>query len=186
LLLILLPVFAGTPGAERLFAICCLIVLVSVVLHGGSPLLLARSGRREQLKEIGQSKLQSVQEESPAPAHSADSSSGVQRLVEDSAFPTPSTSSRRLNIIQPERDTIQKDSRNAGAQLDRERISIAELRDLWRTQQTVIILDVRTERSLEGSEWQAQGAVPVPPDHVEERVRELGFDRDAWLVAYCA
>jgi len=34
LLLILLPVFAGTPGSERLFAITCLVVLLSVVLHG--------------------------------------------------------------------------------------------------------------------------------------------------------
>jgi sodium/hydrogen antiporter len=34
LLLILLPVFAGTPGSERLFAITCLVVLLSVFLHG--------------------------------------------------------------------------------------------------------------------------------------------------------
>lgn len=35
LLLVLLPVFAGAPGAERLFTIVCLVVLLSVVLHGG-------------------------------------------------------------------------------------------------------------------------------------------------------
>jgi sodium/hydrogen antiporter len=35
LLLVLLPVFAGVPGAERLFAITCLVVLISVVVHGG-------------------------------------------------------------------------------------------------------------------------------------------------------
>jgi NhaP-type Na+/H+ or K+/H+ antiporter len=34
LLLILLPVFAGTPGSVRLFAITCLVVLLSVFLHG--------------------------------------------------------------------------------------------------------------------------------------------------------
>ena len=34
LLLILLPVFAGVPGSERLFAITCLVVLLSVALHG--------------------------------------------------------------------------------------------------------------------------------------------------------
>jgi sodium/hydrogen antiporter len=34
LLLILLPVFAGTPGSERLFAIACLVVLLSIFLHG--------------------------------------------------------------------------------------------------------------------------------------------------------
>src|SRR5918993_5395402 len=33
LLLILLPVFAGVPGSDQLFAICSLVVLVSVVVH---------------------------------------------------------------------------------------------------------------------------------------------------------
>ena len=42
LLLILVPVFAGVPGTERLFFICCLIVLLSVVLHGVSLTLLGR------------------------------------------------------------------------------------------------------------------------------------------------
>jgi sodium/hydrogen antiporter len=46
LLLVLLPVFAGLPGADRLFALCCLVVLVSVVLHGGSPMLLTGLARR--------------------------------------------------------------------------------------------------------------------------------------------
>jgi NhaP-type Na+/H+ or K+/H+ antiporter len=34
LLLVLLAVFAGVPGAERLFAVACLVVLLSVVVHG--------------------------------------------------------------------------------------------------------------------------------------------------------
>jgi len=34
LLLVLLPIFAGAPGTERLFAITCLVVLLSVLLHG--------------------------------------------------------------------------------------------------------------------------------------------------------
>jgi NhaP-type Na+/H+ or K+/H+ antiporter len=41
LLLVLLPVFAGLPGAGRLFEACCLVVLASVVIHGGSLSLLA-------------------------------------------------------------------------------------------------------------------------------------------------
>ena len=44
LLLVLLPVFSGVAGAETLFSICCLIVLVSVVLHGGSLVFLKRDG----------------------------------------------------------------------------------------------------------------------------------------------
>ena len=42
LLLALLPVFAGVPDAERLFSIVCLVVLISVVLHGGGIALLLR------------------------------------------------------------------------------------------------------------------------------------------------
>ncbi|HEV7365817.1 MAG TPA: cation:proton antiporter [Gemmatimonadales bacterium] len=45
LLLILLPVFAGVPGSERLFAITCLVVLLSVALHGtGIALFLRNEG----------------------------------------------------------------------------------------------------------------------------------------------
>jgi NhaP-type Na+/H+ or K+/H+ antiporter len=36
LLLVLLPVFAGTPGSEPLFRVTCLVVLLSVLLHGGA------------------------------------------------------------------------------------------------------------------------------------------------------
>jgi NhaP-type Na+/H+ or K+/H+ antiporter len=44
LLLVLLPMFAGLAGAERLFAPAALVVLLSVVVHGGSLVLL---GKRE-------------------------------------------------------------------------------------------------------------------------------------------
>ncbi|HEY3115977.1 MAG TPA: cation:proton antiporter [Chloroflexota bacterium] len=42
LLLILLPVFAGLPGSDRLFAITCLVVLLSVALHGTAIALFLR------------------------------------------------------------------------------------------------------------------------------------------------
>jgi NhaP-type Na+/H+ or K+/H+ antiporter len=44
LLLILVPVFAGAPDTELLFFVCCFVVVLSVVLHGGSLMLLG-SGR---------------------------------------------------------------------------------------------------------------------------------------------
>lgn len=47
LLLVLLPVFARTPGSERLFSLCSLVVLLSVLLHGGS---LMFAGRRKSLE----------------------------------------------------------------------------------------------------------------------------------------
>jgi NhaP-type Na+/H+ or K+/H+ antiporter len=42
LLLVLLPVFANVPGCEQLFAIASLVVLLSVVVHGGGIALLLR------------------------------------------------------------------------------------------------------------------------------------------------
>lgn len=47
LLLVLLPVFAGVPGADRLFAPAALVVLLSVVVHGGALMIGRRpkSGR---------------------------------------------------------------------------------------------------------------------------------------------
>jgi NhaP-type Na+/H+ or K+/H+ antiporter len=42
LLLILIPVFAHVPGSEQLFVVCCLVVLLSVGVHGSSLMLLRR------------------------------------------------------------------------------------------------------------------------------------------------
>lgn len=47
LLLILLPVFAGVSGAERLFTIVCLVVLLSLVVHGTVIGLFLRGGPRQ-------------------------------------------------------------------------------------------------------------------------------------------
>lgn len=51
LLLILLAVFAGMPGSDRLFQICSLVVLISIVIHGASPMLLARFGEKADTEE---------------------------------------------------------------------------------------------------------------------------------------
>jgi NhaP-type Na+/H+ or K+/H+ antiporter len=45
LLLVLLPVFAGLPESEYLLQICCLVVLISILVHGLSPSLLIRTPR---------------------------------------------------------------------------------------------------------------------------------------------
>lgn len=42
LLLVLLPVFVGLPGSARLFSVCSFVVLLSVLIHGGSLMLLGR------------------------------------------------------------------------------------------------------------------------------------------------
>ena len=52
LLLILLPVFAGIQGSTDLFAAACLVVLLSVVLHGGSQMLFLKHSETEEPEKI--------------------------------------------------------------------------------------------------------------------------------------
>ena len=67
LLLILVPVFAAAPNSEPLFSICCLIVLLSVALHGGSLMFLKRDGTAAATARItGTIADESVAKEMPA------------------------------------------------------------------------------------------------------------------------
>jgi len=50
----------------------------------------------------------------------------------------------------------------------------------------VVLLDVRTERSRETSDSQAEGSIRMPPENVVQQARELNLPKEAWLIAYCA
>ena len=65
-------------------------------------------------------------------------------------------------------------------------ITLAELAQLQKTGAPVIILDVRTERSRDTSDYQAQGSVRVAPENVVGQAQQLNLPKDAWLIAYCA
>lgn len=142
LLLVLLPVFAGVPGSDRLFRICALIVLISVVIHGASPMLLTRISRKRE------------SEEPPAPE--------------------PPKEPRSLPVVEPLREV--------GTQT----ITLEELDQLQKSGDKVILLDVRTERSRDTSDFQARGSVRMPPENVVAQARELDLPKEAWLIAYCA
>jgi NhaP-type Na+/H+ and K+/H+ antiporter len=45
LLLVALPVFAGVPGSDQLLHLCSIVVIASILVHGGSLVVLARRGR---------------------------------------------------------------------------------------------------------------------------------------------
>lgn len=194
LLLVLLPVFAGLPGGERLFEICSLVVLASVALHGGAPMLLAQAARKKARREgagiaggavvdtlaHGPAAVQedaridreSQREEQPtAPISPGDSTTSSE---DKAAASIDATALRRLG------------AEGDGAQVGSQRISLDELHRIWQAKEPVTILDVRTERSYEEDDLQAKGALRMPPDHVAERARELGLKQEAWLVAYCA
>jgi NhaP-type Na+/H+ or K+/H+ antiporter len=194
LLLVLLPVFAGLPGGEQLFAICSLVVLVSVVLHGGAPMLLAQAARKKARREgagVAGGAVASTLAHGPAAVREDARIVRVSPREEqptapispgDSMTSSEDKDAASIDVTAPRRRGAEGD----GAEVGSQRISVDELRRLWQANEPVTILDVRTDRSYEEDDLQAEGALRMPPDHVAERARELGLKQEAWLVAYCA
>ena len=152
LLLVLIAVFVGLPGSDRLFAVCSLVVLLSVVVHGASPMLLARFCKEK------------LQEE-----------------------PSPEATPTAPEIETPAPVPVQIQTAAAAIlEVSSETVTLAELDRLQKSGEKVIVLDVRTERSIETSDSMAQGAIRMPPEHVVEQARELKLPKEAWLIAYCA
>jgi sodium/hydrogen antiporter len=187
LLLVLLPVFAALPGSEHLFAICCLVVLLSVVVHGASPMLLGRSSRRRAPLEATQPSDAAIEPPVPAAPNASDLLPGglpaVSSHTDVTAPRGPEVSSSiAMRRIEPSSTDHAGDSTAPAAH----GLTMEQLRHLWDAGAPVVILDARTDRTYDPSPTQARGAVRLPPDHVGERAAELNLPRDAWLVAYCA
>jgi NhaP-type Na+/H+ or K+/H+ antiporter len=145
LLLALLAVFAGLPEAERLFTIACLVVLLSVVLHGGGIALFLR------------------------------------RRVDVVALPVapgPPGRSELAVIDRPRAPSVAPEVP--------ERITTAELRDLWARGEPVVLGDVRTDRTYRNDALRARGAVRIPPEDAVRTARQLQLEQRATLVVYCA
>jgi NhaP-type Na+/H+ or K+/H+ antiporter len=168
LLLVLLPVFAGVPGSERLFAITCLVVLLSVVLHGGGiAWFLGRLGAGTQRRGGAGAQTR------------AEAAGGAPTGPEGSAEP------ERPRAPAPVRPTATEAPGLLGSEPPPERITIAEMLALRSTGEPVVLLDVRTERSYRESAKMATGAIRFPPDDAVRLARERGLARDATLVLYC-
>jgi hypothetical protein len=67
-----------------------------------------------------------------------------------------------------------------------ERITLDELRRLRVEGVSVVLADVRTERSYRADKLKAAGAVRLSPDDAVRQARELGLDHHATVVLYCA
>ena len=165
LLLVLLPVFDGIPGAERLFTLCCLVVLLSVLLHGSAIGFIVHRG------------------DATAPALGAAPSLDTTPALPDAAAPalaevapTPAP----LVRAQPAASTP-----DAPAAVP-ERITLEEVRELQRSGEQVVLLDVRTARTFEADPVIARGAVRLPPDDAVRLARNHNIPWKATLVAYCA
>jgi NhaP-type Na+/H+ or K+/H+ antiporter len=155
LLLILLPVFAGVPGSDRLFRVSALIVMISIVLHGTSPMLLTRFGPKTESKP----------EPEPEP-----------KAPPPPPAPEPVKELRSLPVIES----------TTPAAVGTQSITLEELDQLHKSGDQVILLDVRTERSRDTSDFQAKDSVRMPPEHVVAQANQLKLPKEAWLIAYCA
>jgi NhaP-type Na+/H+ or K+/H+ antiporter len=186
LLLVLLPVFAGLPGSEQLFAICCLVVLLSVVVHGGSPMFLGRRARHHPSPvDIPPASLgpQPMIPTLEAPNRSGEQDTGASLPV---ASTSATTSAVSFLPPTPADEPAPSTGDGTSPPADTQGLTVEHLRQLWGIGVNPVILDVRTDRTYDPSLTQARGAVRLPPDHVVERARELDIPRDAGIVAYCA
>jgi hypothetical protein len=160
---VLLPVFAGIPGAERLFTITCLVVLLSVVIHGGGiAIYLRRHG--------GAAAGAPTPGAGPAPGRATSAAPAVPA----GAAPAPAA-------IRPGR----KAARAAETGVP-EKITIPEMHALQQAGEPVIVADVRTERSYRDDPIIGEGAIRLPPDDAVRLARERRLDQHATLVLYCA
>ena len=63
------------------------------------------------------------------------------------------------------------------------RITIEELKAKMDKGQDILVLDVRTGRSYDGSKVKIKGALRIAPDEVETRYKELTKDKE--IITYC-
>jgi NhaP-type Na+/H+ or K+/H+ antiporter len=156
LLLVLLPVFAGIPGAERLFMITCLVVLLSVLLHGtGIALFMRTAGRAaEQVAGIGP------------------------RVAETRGEAHISIS--KPAIIQPARRVP------PASDPPPEKITIGEVGALLLRGEPMTIIDARADRSHRADDIQAKGAVRLDPNDPVRSASALRLSQHGTLVIYCA
>jgi NhaP-type Na+/H+ or K+/H+ antiporter len=148
LLLVLLPVFAGVPGSDRLFRVSALIVMISIVIHGASPMLLTRFGP----------KTEPVEPPAPPPQ----------------PLPEAAREFRSLPVME------------TAPSLGTQSVTLEELDQLQKSGDPVVLLDVRTERSRDTSDFQATGSVRIVPENVVAQAKDLKLPKEAWLIAYCA
>ena len=159
LLLVLLPVFAGYPNGGPLFAYASLVVLLSIVLHGGA-LMLWRSGAEPPGAVASPP--------DPGSASSPPDPLSLRERGSDEAAAPLVKLSHTPRVKTPER------------------ISLAEVRKLQEAGERVHLLDVRKPRDYRRADATIAGALRVPPDDAAHRAAELALPRHDWLVAFCA
>ncbi|MEO8579964.1 MAG: cation:proton antiporter [Gemmatimonadales bacterium] len=159
LLLALLPVFAGIPNAEQIFSLTSVVVLLSVVVHGGgTAFFLRRASARGAVGPV----------QAPAPLSR---SAAI-------ALPTPSTPAASLSgpspIPEAERDS------------EPEKITIEEMGELQAKGEPVVVVDARSDRNYDVDSHMAAAAIRLNPEDPVRDATQKRLSQRATLVVYCA
>jgi sodium/hydrogen antiporter len=221
LLLVLLPVFAGQPGSDRLFALCALVVLFSVALHGGSLAILLRKVDSKAAQRAAEAAPAPPAEGAPAAESAAPAADGATPAAESAVSgptviipaappPAPAPAARDGASAAPEPEVAPATTVFAppgrpppapiafgrrpapraadGAEADTrgERITLEAVERLRAAGEPVILLDVRTDRTYDSSDFAPVGAIRLHPDLPAREAAAHNLPRDAWLIAFCA
>ncbi|HET6313131.1 MAG TPA: cation:proton antiporter [Chloroflexia bacterium] len=203
LLLVLLPVFAGVEGGAQMFAICSLVVLLSVVVHGGTLMLVGKGKRGSATPQEGSTL---------APATAALSSGvglGKAAPLPLISSPPPLESARGDGALDGRAwvgegaghglsggtsASWEREPEHEGSELpEHDRIDVERLRKLQQAGERVGVVDSRTDRTYDSSDLDATGAVRVvpgsggtAPGSIIDQAMQLHVPRDAWIVVFCA
>ena len=162
LLLALLPVFAGVTGGERIFMLTSVVVLLSVIVHGGGTAYFLRAS--------------AVRDRAISRAAASDLDVGSPEVLVPLTRTAAESEQAYDRVTRSEADTERID----------ERITIDELRRLQEKSEEVIIVDARAPRNYDGDPLIARGAVRLRPDDPVQDAKELRLSKHATLVIYCA
>lgn len=162
LLLVLLPVFAGVPGSGRLFSICCLVVVMSVILHGGSLML------------VGKKQAKTAQRDDASREDQADSTAPAATPVVE------------LAVINDDIDHGDDGSTEESDSNDAILISIEGMEKLRKVDPSVIVLDVRSPRTFTESDSLAVGTTRIDYQRAVEYATRQKIPKDTWIIVFCA
>ena len=166
LLLVLLPVFAGIPGSDQLFTICCLVVLLSVILHGSAIGLIVQRPQTALAAALGST---------------AERSGGDGPILPATLDMTPVTPA-----VAPQPAASNNGAPGTADEPEREVPERITLEELQRLDEPVVLLDVRTQRTFDVDPVLARGAIRMPPDDAVRLATAHKIPWKAMLVAYCA
>jgi NhaP-type Na+/H+ or K+/H+ antiporter len=173
LLLVLLPVFAGIPGSEQLFTLCCLVVLLSVLLHGSAIGLIVRRPEGAH----GPSALPAPTVVTPPAAAAPPVVDTAPALGTPAAVPasTPATDGAAAAPAGEEPEPALP-----------EKITFEEMAELQAAGEQPVLLDVRTQRTFDIDPFIARGAIRMPPEDAVRLAKAYRIPWKATLIAYCA